>query len=125
MNKNSPPHIKRFDTINKNPSCHSNMHHQMTTNFAKQTPRDLSKTLFVTNPYQNDYEYEKSKSFRVRVTIVNKTYRFKNQKHTTLPESLTLDKICSITQIGEQNVFDLKIDKNHNFIASGLIVHNS
>jgi DNA polymerase III alpha subunit len=35
------------------------------------------------------------------------------------------DEIVSIEYIGEENTYDLTIEDNHNFVANGLIVHNS
>jgi DNA polymerase-3 subunit alpha len=35
------------------------------------------------------------------------------------------DEIASIEEAGSEDVFDLEIDQDHNFVANGLIVHNS
>jgi replicative DNA helicase len=35
------------------------------------------------------------------------------------------DEIVSIIRDGEEEVFDLTVDKLHNFIANNIIVHNS
>jgi replicative DNA helicase len=35
------------------------------------------------------------------------------------------DKIVSITPLGEEEVFDATVDGNHNFIAEGIVAHNS
>jgi DNA polymerase-3 subunit alpha len=35
------------------------------------------------------------------------------------------DRVVSITPMGEQDTYDLTVEKDHNFVADGLIVHNS
>ena len=35
------------------------------------------------------------------------------------------DRVISITPMGEQDTYDLTVEKDHNFVADGLIVHNS
>lgn len=43
-----------------------------------------------------------------------------NQSLTSLYE----DKIIAITELGEEEVFDLEIENYHNYVANGIIVHN-
>ncbi|GAB3287032.1 replicative DNA helicase [Parasphingorhabdus pacifica] len=54
------------------------------------------------------------------------------QEHgvVTGPEALSTgdvrwDEIVEITSIGEQPVFDATVDETHNFIADGIVLHNS
>ena len=35
------------------------------------------------------------------------------------------DEIISITELGEEDVYDLTVEKTHNFVANDIIVHNS
>ncbi|MBO6576681.1 MAG: DNA polymerase III subunit alpha [Rhodothermales bacterium] len=35
------------------------------------------------------------------------------------------DEVVSITPLGEQDTYDLTVEQDHNFVADGLIVHNS
>ncbi len=35
------------------------------------------------------------------------------------------DRIVSITPLGEEETFDLTVERDHNFVADGLVVHNS
>ncbi len=42
-----------------------------------------------------------------------------------VPSDLELDRIMSIENIGAKNVYDIEVAGTHNFIANGLIVHNS
>ncbi len=46
------------------------------------------------------------------------------QIHNQSLTSLYGDKIIAITEIGEEEVFDLEIDNYHNYVANGIIVHN-
>lgn len=57
-------------------------------------------------------------------------YDFNNKKRNQHIENiynnnLYYDKIISIEQIGEEKMFDLEINKIHQFVANGFIVHNS
>jgi len=40
------------------------------------------------------------------------------------PERFGLERIKSIRHVGVENVYDITVDKNHNFIADGFVVHN-
>src|SRR3989338_4562572 len=40
-------------------------------------------------------------------------------------EEIGFSKIISIEKLGVQPTYDIEVEKNHNFIANGLIVHNS
>lgn len=46
------------------------------------------------------------------------------QIHHQSLTSLYGDKIIAITELGEEEVFDLEIENYHNYIANGIIVHN-
>ena len=35
------------------------------------------------------------------------------------------DEICEINHLGKEMTYDLEIEKNHNFIANDIFVHNS
>lgn len=51
---------------------------------------------------------------------------FSSEKLLQLASSdLYWDKIVSIEYIGKKATYDLQIEKHHNFIANGIIVHNS
>jgi replicative DNA helicase len=40
-------------------------------------------------------------------------------------DDLTWDEIVEIEPLGEQEVFDATVDQHHNFVAEGLVLHNS
>ena len=47
----------------------------------------------------------------------------------TLPPYITnwltsLEKVESVTHVGEEKVYDIEVEDNHNFVANGLLVHN-
>ena len=44
--------------------------------------------------------------------------------HNQSLTSLYGDKIIAITELGEEEVFDLEIENYHNYVANGIIVHN-
>lgn len=38
---------------------------------------------------------------------------------------ITLDEVTEINEVGEEEVFDIQVDRTENFIANGLVVHNT
>ncbi|GAB4216310.1 MAG: hypothetical protein OHK0012_18320 [Synechococcales cyanobacterium] len=40
-------------------------------------------------------------------------------------DEITWDPVVSVTEMGEQPVFDLEMPRHHNFVANGMLVHNS
>jgi replicative DNA helicase len=61
---------------------------------------------------------------RTQMSIINEVFHDDNIKN--LSESdIYWDEIQSITQLGVEDVYDLTIDKVHNFVANDIIVHNS
>jgi len=42
-----------------------------------------------------------------------------------LPDGFGIDKVKNITYVGEEDVYDLVVENDHNFIANGLVVHNT
>lgn len=47
------------------------------------------------------------------------------QSLSSVEEEYRFDSIRSITELGEEEVYDLTVDKNHNFVANNILVHNS
>ena len=65
------------------------------------------------------------KGFR-RQTILQLAHFFESDRLLKAVNSdITWDKVESITYLGRQETFDLEIKEIHNFIANGIIVHNS
>jgi len=65
------------------------------------------------------------KGFR-RATISQLADYFESEKLRTVASSdLFWEKVVSIEPAGEAMTFDLEVADNHNFVANGLIVHNS
>jgi replicative DNA helicase len=44
---------------------------------------------------------------------------------TAPPSDLSWDEVVSVEQVGEQPVFDCTVEVDHNFIANGIVAHNS
>lgn len=40
-------------------------------------------------------------------------------------EYIGFDTVKSVTYVGEENIYDLRVEGNHNFVANGMIVHNT
>jgi len=66
-------------------------------------------------------------SYREKVN--NNLNRYKNiefhAESVGLPKELGFYTISSITEIGEEDVYDIEVDQAHNFIANGFLVKNS
>lgn len=53
-----------------------------------------------------------------------KNHKYKIQKNL-LDKDLRFEKVVSIEDTGLEQVYDLTVDKIHNFIANGIVVHNT
>ena len=53
------------------------------------------------------------------------TYWLTETRRVKMPEHLALYKITNIIPLGEKPTYDLEIEDAHNFVANGIIVHNS
>lgn len=51
--------------------------------------------------------------------------QFRYHHRTETPDAFVLEKIRSITPAGRQEVYDLTIDGTENFLADGIVVHNT
>lgn len=81
----------------------------------------------------NGHIYHNAKSWRIRVTT-HKRKRRNTRKYASprdhreqlgLPHTLALDLVQSIEPLGKQEVFDISVESNENFIANGVVSHNS
>ena len=54
---------------------------------------------------------------------MEKRQRYLNELHRT--SDFTVDPIVSITYVGEEEVFDVQIERTENFIANGVVSHNT
>uniref|UniRef100_A0A6M3K6R7 DOD-type homing endonuclease domain-containing protein n=1 Tax=viral metagenome TaxID=1070528 RepID=A0A6M3K6R7_9ZZZZ len=79
------------------------------------------------------YVYINHKSWRVRITT-HKRKRHNTRKYASpqfhrkrlgFSKSLAVDSVQSIKSVGKQEVFDISVEHNSNFIANGIVVHNS
>ncbi|WYD80575.1 MAG: DNA polymerase III subunit alpha [Candidatus Electrothrix gigas] len=67
----------------------------------------------------------KKRGFR-RSTLARLADFFASKRLAALAESdIFWDSVVSIEPRGQQQTFDLTVEKDHNFVADGLIVHNS
>ncbi|MBN9118241.1 MAG: DNA polymerase III subunit alpha [Planctomycetes bacterium] len=65
------------------------------------------------------------KGFR-RATIAKLAAFFGSQRLAAVASSgVFWDRVVSIEYVGERDTYDLTVEEDHNFVANGLIVHNS
>lgn len=70
-------------------------------------------------------EHAYKKGFR-RSTISKLAHYFSSEKLKSLADSdIYWDEIVDISENGIQETYDLTIDEDHNFVADGIVVHNS
>ena len=86
-------------------------------NFKKIRADKSIKTPFVFN--QQKIDFLRSHIEKINGHIKNETLSFISNK------DIFWDKIKSIEFEKEDEVYDLEVEENHNFIANGIIVHNS
>lgn len=86
-------------------------------NFRKIREDKSIKTPFVFN--QQKIDFLRSHIKKINKYIDDKTTSF------ICNENIFWDKIKSINFEKEDETYDLEVEKNHNFIANGIIVHNS
>lgn len=78
---------------------------------------EVSERLFWLDPHKEGFQSE---------TVKKISERLASEKLANWAESdIFWDKIISIKYIGKQQTYDLTIEKVHNFVANGFIVHNS
>ena len=73
-----------------------------------------------------DKSYCNTKEFKDKVSKTTKEY-YKNNKSPRIynnGEKTYSDRIISIEFYGCENVYDMEVEDNNNFIANGIIVHN-
>ncbi|MBU3901415.1 hypothetical protein KKF25_02115, partial [Patescibacteria group bacterium] len=46
-------------------------------------------------------------------------------QYTNLPTDVKWEKITSIEYVGEEQVYDIEVEGTHNFVANGIIAHNT
>jgi len=68
--------------------------------------------------FKTRYDNKKNGSRSMMEDLVDKN-------HPYLDNDILWDKIVAITKNGKEQMYDLSIKNNHNFIADGFIVHNS
>ncbi len=84
--------------------------------------------LFITdnNSVENFKEIGFTSRFKQERLDKHKSNKTKRRKTHYIKESLVCVKISSIKELkGIDKVYDLSVDKNHSFIANGIISHNS
>ena len=77
----------------------------------------------------NSKEPIEANSYHTAVTFngnnIDKRYKSIFKDKLVLPNGFGLERVESINYIGKEEVYDLSIEDNHNFIAEGLVVHNT
>lgn len=84
-----------------------------------------------------ELKYKKIEDLSVKDLLALSDYSYKKMNTGTLINKVTvnkkegidnviLDPICKIERLGEDTTYDIQVESdNHNFIANGMIVHNS
>ncbi len=57
----------------------------------------------------------------MRIPEVKETWKTR----LTIPEYFGFERVIAVTYAGEEEVYDLRVEENHNFIADGVVVHNT
>lgn len=77
--------------------------------------------------------YDGKKEYKIKTTKSHKFmtpsgYKMLSElnigNHLVVMPNLSLARIEAITELGEEHVYDIEVDKNHNYIANGIWVHN-
>jgi intein/homing endonuclease len=91
----------------------------------KTTSRD-SYTINLTdyNKYLDLKEDDKYKLAQDDSTAF-KTYNTKCFGYELLGDNFTSESVISVTNISEENTYDIEVEDNHNFILNGVVVSNS
>jgi intein/homing endonuclease len=91
----------------------------------KTTSRD-SYTISLTdyNKYLDLKEDGKYKTAQNN-SVDFKTYNTKCFGYELLGDNFTTESIVSVTDISEENTYDIEVEDNHNFILNGVVVSNS
>jgi len=57
--------------------------------------------------------------------VVSFVYPFRNRKTPEFFKHFGFNKVKSIKEIGDEEVYDITVEDSHNFIADGFVVHNT
>ena len=52
-------------------------------------------------------------------------YKYRSRKKHEIFENFGFNRVTSLKEIGNEEVYDLTVEKSHNFIAEGFVVHNT
>ena len=52
-------------------------------------------------------------------------YKYRSRKKHEIFENFGFNRITSTKKLGDEGVYDITVDKSHNFIAEGFVVHNT
>ena len=52
-------------------------------------------------------------------------YKYRSRKKHEIFENFGFNRISSVIELDDEEVYDITVDKSHNFIAEGFIVHNT
>jgi len=69
--------------------------------------------------FDAEYHYRQTNATKL------KTYNTKCWGYQTLGENFTIESVVSVNNIGNESVYDIEVEDNHNFIVNGVVVSNS
>lgn len=108
----------------KHPRGMLGKHHKDKGKFVKGIVKQYNKEYTRTDDFRNKVSINSSKGyFKLKQDKVRWAKHLENiSKNVKVNYN---DKMISITKIGLKDVYDMEVEDNHNFIANGLIIHNS
>lgn len=83
----------------------------------------VSQHLFYFNQVWN-LKYKENLS-KLKSTKRKHSIKREDDKHRSWLNKVSLEKIRKIEYMGKEEVFDITVNENHNFVAEGIVVHNS
>lgn len=91
----------------------------------KTTSRD-SYTISLTD-YNKYLDLKEDNKYKLAQdnSVDFKTYNSKCFGYELLGDNFTTESVISVTNISEENTYDIEVEDNHNFILNGVVVSNS
>ncbi len=108
-----------------------------TSNISISPPKDIEICGVKTHKKENyslcmvDYnkiislEFDTDYLHRQLNAVNLKTYNTKCWGYETLGENFSIESVLSVNDVGNESVYDIEVEDNHNFIVNGVVVSNS
>lgn len=91
------------------------------------TKKEERFTFWSLRIYESHQLDESLDSVRIRkgIGMLYKSHRRMKKHQPELFNNFSFERIQSVTEIGDEEVYDITVDGSHNFIAEGFVVHNT